>query len=81
MMATPTMAPMAIPALAPVLRPVEGGGSGVGRAEGTLLPVWLAPAAAGVEVEELVEVVLVLDDDLVDVALWMRIWPFLGLIW
>lgn len=67
MMATPATAPIAIPALAPPLRPEEGG---IWDGRAPLLPVWAAPAVAAVAVEDVVAGadVLDVDDDDVDVV-------------
>ena len=67
MMATPATAPIAIPALAPPLRPSEAG-MGDGRA---LAPVSAAPAVAAVALEVVVAGAAVLDvdeEEVVDVA-------------
>lgn len=90
MSATPAMAPMAMPALAPLLRVLdeEEVAAGEGRGAGLVLTGWLAGLVvegvvvaaveeAEVEVEEEeVDVEDEADDDLD----WMTIWPFLGLI-
>ena len=78
MMATPATAPIAIPALAPPLRPEDEVVVGEGRAG--------AAAVGAVVVEADVNGAAVVDEDEdVDVDVWVsllaKIWPLLGSTW